>query len=111
MSRTLCGADTGLPVAGRLVRQRKLTQVPPNHIELYFNIVKRLPVVYADEVPHHLRHHDGVPQVGLHGCGLFSGLSVLLGLFALEVEPVVFMFDFWIDGWRYFGRSGGVVWP
>ena len=81
-----------------LICDRKLSQIPPDHIELYFNIVKGFPVVYPYEVAHHLWHHNSIPQVGLDWCWFFSRLGVLLGFFALEIESVVFVFDFWVNG-------------
>jgi hypothetical protein len=85
-------------VLARLVGKGELSEVPADHVELDFNIVKALSVVDSHIVADHLGHDDGVAEVGLDGDGLLSGLGVLLALLALGVETDVFVLDFCVDG-------------
>lgn len=96
MSRALGGTHTCLPVPSWLVGQRELSQIPADHVELDLHIVEGLSVVDGHEVAHHVGHDNGVTEVSLDWHGLLPGHSVLLGLLALGVEPVVLVLDFWI---------------
>ena len=80
-----------------LVGEGELSEVPADHIELDFDVVKALAVVDCHIVAHHFGQHDGVAEVGLHGHGLLSGLGVLLALLALGVQTDVFVLDLCVD--------------
>lgn len=79
---------------GVFVGEGELAKVAADHVELDLDDVESFAVVNSDVAAHHVGHYDGISQVCLDGHWLFSGRSVLLGLFAFHVQPVVFMLDF-----------------
>lgn len=94
MSRSLGCTDTGLTVASGLVTEGEFAQVAADHIELDFDVVESLAVVDSDEVSNHIGHDNCISEVGFDWDRLLTGNSVLLGLFAFGIEPVVLMLDF-----------------
>ncbi len=94
MSGSLSGSDTGLTVLAWLVGQRELSQIPANHVELDFHIVKGFSIVDGHIIANHFREDDGITEVSLDRGGLFSQLSVLFALLALGIETDVFVLDF-----------------
>ena len=87
-------SDTSFTVAGGFVRKGHFSQVPADHIELDFDVVKGLAAVDCHVVADHLGHDDGVSEVGFDGGGFFSWQGVLLGFLALGVQSDIFVFDF-----------------
>ena len=110
MGGTFGGTDTGLTVSGGLVSEGEFTQVPADHVELDFDWVEDFAVVDSDDVADHLWHDDAVSEVGLDDSWLFTGLAVLFRFFAFVVESVIFVFDFYVKGRRYFWRIFFSVW-
>jgi hypothetical protein len=97
VSGSLGGSDTSLTVPTGLVGEGKLSEVPADHVELDFDAVEGLAVVDSDVAAYHFGEDDGVAEVGLDGGGLLSGQCVLLALFALGVEPDVFVLDLCVE--------------
>ena len=95
MGGSLGGSDTGFTVPGGLVGDGELSQVPSDHVKLDFDVVEALSVIDGNKVSNHFWHDNAVTQVGLDWSRFLSRLSVLFCFLAFEVEPVVFVFDFW----------------
>lgn len=59
---------------------RELSQVEPNHLGLYLNLVEFLSGVNTNDGADHLGNDDHVTEVGLDEVGLLIRLCLLLGL-------------------------------
>ena len=94
MSWTFGGTDTCLTMSCWLVGKWEFAQISSDHVELDFNWVEDFTVVNANDVADHLGHNNTVSQVSFDCWWLFTGLTVLLCLFALIVQSVVSVFDF-----------------
>lgn len=110
MGGTLGGSHTGFTVASRLVGQGEFTQISPNHVKLNLHIIEAFPIVHSHKVAHHLGHHNRITKVSLDWSWLLSWKGVLFCFLALQIQPIVFMFDFWMmrDGyfWQIFCAGG-----
>ncbi len=96
MGRSFSGTDTSLTVASGLVGERELTQIPANHIKLDFDVIEALAIVNSHKVSNHFGHDDSISEMSLDGGWLFSREHVLFGLLTLQVEPVVFVLNFYM---------------
>ena len=65
--RRVSSTNTRAVVLHRLVSQRELTQVVTDHLSLDFNVVEVAAVVHTHHGTNHLRNHDHVTQMSLHG--------------------------------------------
>ena len=77
----------------RLITDRKLAEVEPDHLGLDLDLVEFLAAVNPDHGPDHLRHDDHVPQMRLHQVGLLVRLRFLLRLAQLFDQPHRFAFQ------------------
>jgi len=74
------GTNTGTTVLDGSVRAGELAKIVACHLWLYLDRVEDLSVVYSDNRPNHLGHHNHVPQVRLDNGRLLIGRCLLLGL-------------------------------
>jgi hypothetical protein len=81
-------------MSGWLVGKGEFTQVSSDHVELDLHWVENFSAVNTDDVTNHFWHNDAVSKVSFDCGGLFTGLTVLLCLFAFHIESVISVFDF-----------------
>jgi len=93
------GSDTSFTVAGGLVGDGELSEVPADHIELDLDIGEGLATVDADHVADHLGHDDSISEVSLDGDGLLSWYAVLFGFLAFSVQSDVLVLDFCLNNY------------
>jgi hypothetical protein len=53
-----------------------------------------LSIIYCHDVADHVGHHDAISQVRLYRGGLLPSNTILLGLFAFQIESGVLVLEF-----------------
>ena len=72
----MSGTYTRPSMLNRLVRDRKLSKIMPNHFRLNFNLIESFPIVNTNDAPNHLGHDDHVAEVGPHRLWLLTSWSL-----------------------------------
>ena len=74
---------------GVLVSEGELAQVAADHVEFDFNNIEGLAIVNGNVISDHVRHDDGISEMGLDWGWLFTWLSILLSLLAFQIETII----------------------
>lgn len=93
MCWAFCGTHTCLTVSSRLIGQRELTKVSPDHIEFYFDNIVSFSIIDCYKISNHIGHNDAISEMGFYWGWFLTRLGILFSFLAFQIEPVVFVLD------------------